>query len=58
MDPFAVRDYLTHPTFYLIDHCRADLAGSGIEAPEFASYVDRLVEYMRSHPEISSAAMF
>ncbi len=55
--PEAV-DYFTHPTFYLTDHCRADLAGSGIEAPSFRSYVDRLVEYMRGHPEVSSAAMF
>jgi hypothetical protein len=55
--PEAV-DYSTHPTFYLTDHCRADLAGSGIEAPAFPSYVDQLVEYMRSHPEVSSAVMF
>jgi hypothetical protein len=55
--PEAV-DYFAHPTFYLTDHCRADLAGSGIEAPPFRSYVDRLVGYMRSHPEVGSAAMF
>jgi len=55
--PEAV-DYFAHPTFYLTDHCRADLAGSGIGPPAFASYVDHLVEYMRSHPEVSSAAMF
>jgi len=56
--PPEVVDYFGHPTFYLTDHCRADLAGSGIEPPAFPSYVDRLVEYMRSHPEVSSAAMF
>ncbi|KLO41940.1 SDR family oxidoreductase [Mycobacterium nebraskense] len=55
--PEAV-DYFAQPTFYLTDHCRADLAGSGIEAPAFRSYVDRLVDYMRSHPDVSSAAMF
>lgn len=55
--PEAV-DYFAHPTTYLTDHCRADLAGSGIEAPPFSSYVDRLVEYMREHPEVGSAAMF
>lgn len=55
--PEAV-DYFAHPTTYLTDHCRADLAGSGIEAPPFPSYVDRLVEYMREHPEVGSAAMF
>jgi nucleoside-diphosphate-sugar epimerase len=55
--PEAV-DYFAHPTFYLTDHSRADLAGSGIEPPPFPKYVDQLVEYMRSHPEVSSAAMF
>ncbi len=55
--PEAV-DYFAHPTSYLTDHCRADLAGSGIEAPCFVDYVDRLVEYMHSHPEVSSEAMF
>ncbi|MCV7088522.1 SDR family oxidoreductase [Mycobacterium interjectum] len=55
--PEAV-DYFAHPTTYLTDHCRADLAGSGIEAPPFGSYVDRLVEFMRSHPDVGSAAMF
>jgi nucleoside-diphosphate-sugar epimerase len=55
--PEAV-DYFAQPTFYSTDHCRADLAGSGIEAPAFRSYVDRLVDYMRTHPDIGSAAMF
>jgi nucleoside-diphosphate-sugar epimerase len=51
-------DYFAHPTTYLTDHCQADLAGSGVEVPPFGSYVDRLAQYMRSHPEISSAAMY
>ncbi|WP_156689182.1 SDR family oxidoreductase [Mycobacterium sp. Marseille-P9652] len=55
--PEAV-DYFAHPTYYLTEHCRADLAGSGIEVPSFGSYVDRLVEYMRHHREVSTAAMF
>jgi hypothetical protein len=55
--PEAV-DYFAHPTFYLTDHCRADLAGSSIEPPAFRSYVDQLVSYMRHHPEVGSAAMF
>ncbi|OBH02580.1 MULTISPECIES: SDR family oxidoreductase [unclassified Mycobacterium] len=55
--PEAV-DYFAHPTTYATDHCRADLAGSGIQAPPFPDYVDRLVEYMRGHPEVGSAAMF
>lgn len=54
--PEAV-DYFAHPTHYLTDRCRADLASSGIEPPPFRSYVDRLVQFMRSHPEVGSAAM-
>ena len=54
--PEAV-DYYAHPTHYLTDHTQVDLAGSGIDVPPFASYVDRLVEFMRDHPEIGSAAM-
>jgi thioester reductase-like protein len=55
--PEAV-DYFAHPTFYLTEHCRTDLAGGPGEPPSFASYVDKLVEYMRGHPEVGSAAMF
>jgi thioester reductase-like protein len=54
--PEAV-DYFAHPTHYLTDHTHADLAGSGIEPPPFPSYVERLVEFMRHHPEVGSAAM-
>ncbi len=50
-------DYFVHPTHYLTDHVRADLAGSGIAAPPFRSYVERLVEFRQDHPEIGSAAM-
>lgn len=56
--PAEAVDYFAHPTVYATDHCCADLAGSGIEAPAFADYADQLVAYMRSHPEVGSAAMF
>ncbi|BBX63989.1 3-beta hydroxysteroid dehydrogenase [Mycobacterium saskatchewanense] len=56
--PPELVDYFTLPTHYLTDHTRADLAGSGIEVPAFRSYVDRLVRYVRGHPEVGSAAMF
>ena len=55
--PEAV-DYFALPTLYSTDHTRADLAGSAIEAPPLLKYVDRLVQYMRTHPEVSSTAMF
>ena len=55
--PAEAVDYFTHPTHYLTDHCRADLAGSGIEVPALPTYVGHLVQFMRNHPEIGSAAM-
>jgi thioester reductase-like protein len=55
--PPAAIDYFVHPTFYLTDNTRRDLAGTGIEVPPFGSYVDRLVEFVRRHPEIRSKAM-
>ena len=55
--PAASVDYFAHPTHYLTDHLREDLAGSDIEPPAFPTYVDQLVAFMRDHPEIGSAAM-
>jgi len=50
-------DYFTHPTTYVCPNTHRDLAGSGIVCPPFESYVGTLVEYVREHPEIDSAAM-
>ncbi len=50
-------DYFVHPTYYLTDNVRADLEGTGIAVPPFPTYVDRLVEFVRSHPGVPSAAM-
>jgi nucleoside-diphosphate-sugar epimerase len=55
--PAEAVDYFAHPTHYLTDHTRADLAGSGIAVPPFREYVDRLVAFMQEHQEIGSAAM-
>ncbi len=55
--PAPVVDYIAHPTYYLTDHLRAGLAGSGITCPPFASYAPVLVDFMRRHHEITSAAM-
>jgi thioester reductase-like protein len=55
--PAVATDYLVHPTHYSTVRARADLAGSGISVPRFASYVDTLVAFMRAHPEVGSAAM-
>ncbi len=50
-------DYFLHPTHYSCANTLADLAGTGIAAPPFPSYVDRLVGFVRQHPKISAAGM-
>jgi thioester reductase-like protein len=55
--PAEAVDYFAHPTYYLTDHLREDLAGSGIEPPAFPTYAEQLVAFMKEHPEIGSAAM-
>jgi len=50
-------DYFVHPTHYTVFRARTDLEGSGIEVPPFPSYADRLVQFVRKHPEVGSAAM-
>lgn len=55
--PAAAVDYFVHPTAYDTRNATADLAPAGIVAPEFRDYASRLVEFVRAHPEIGSAAM-
>jgi thioester reductase-like protein len=55
--PSASIDYFVHPTRYDTRNALADLAGTGISAPPFGAYVDRLVEFARVHPEVGAAAM-
>lgn len=54
--PSSTIDYLTHPTHYLTTN-QSDLDGTGISCPQVADYFPNLVEFMRRHPDISSAAM-
>jgi nucleoside-diphosphate-sugar epimerase len=55
--PPAAVDYFTHPTSYDTTNATRDLAGSGIAPPPLRSYAPRLVDFVRAHPEIGSAAM-
>lgn len=55
--PAELLDYFVHPTHYLSDHTRADLAGSGIACPPFASYARNIIGFVREHPDVSSQAM-
>lgn len=55
--PAPVVDYFAHPTYYLTDHLRAGLEGSGITCPSLESYAGNLVSFMRGHHEVTAAAM-
>jgi thioester reductase-like protein len=50
-------EYFASPTTYATNHTVADLAGTGLACPPFATYADRLLDYMIAHPEVSAAAM-
>lgn len=53
--PSAAVDYFVHPTLYDTTNARSDLGSMAI--PRFRDYLPRLVEFVRAHPEIGSAAM-
>lgn len=55
--PSAAVDYFVHPTSYDTTELRRALAGTGIEVPRFRDYLPRLVEFVRTHPEIGAQAM-
>ncbi len=55
--PSNAIDYFAHPTFYDTTNATRDLAPLGIACPPFASYLPRLVEFAKKHPEITAAAM-
>jgi len=50
-------DYFVHPTHYTCANTLADLAGTGIAAPPFPSYVERLVGFVKQHPEVGAGGM-
>ncbi|AEN06148.1 SDR family oxidoreductase [Halolamina sp.] len=54
--PLETLDYFTLPTRYANPQTRRALADSGISCPPFASYVDALVAYARTH-EARAGAM-
>ena len=55
--PSAAVDYFAHPTHYSVQNAQTDLAGTGITVPAFETYADRLVDFVRRHPDLGSAPM-
>ncbi|WP_440006243.1 SDR family oxidoreductase [Halomicrococcus sp. SG-WS-1] len=53
----ATIDYFDHPTRYDGEATRDALAGTDVECPPFASYVDEMVAFVRDHPDITPDAM-
>ncbi len=56
IEPESV-EYFVQTTRYSSDNTLADLAGSGIYCPPFSSYIDKLVDFVRRHPDVPSQAM-
>ena len=55
--PAEALDYFASPTTYATDHTTRDLTASGLVCPRFDSYADRLLDFMRAHPEYDANAM-
>lgn len=55
--PAEALDYLASHTTYSTANAVADLEGTGVSCPAFASYAERLLDYWAAHPEHSSSAM-
>lgn len=49
--------YLSHPTVYDTSNTETDLEGTGLVCPPFADYAPTMIEFMKLHPDVSSAAM-
>ncbi len=55
--PADTLDYFVHPGSYATSLTQAALRSSGICCPRFPEYLGRLIDFMRNHPEVGSAAM-
>jgi thioester reductase-like protein len=55
--PSSAVDYFVHPARYGTAKTQAALAGSGVACPHLSEYADRLVSFVRAHPEVGSKAM-
>ena len=55
--PAGALGYFTHPTVYATRATEKALEQSGLRLPRFDSYLPRLVEFVREHPDIGASAM-
>lgn len=55
--PDELLDYFDHPTQYDTTNASKALASTGITTPPVGPYVQRIVDFVRANPTVSSAAM-
>jgi thioester reductase-like protein len=55
--PSSAIDYFVLPTVFGTEQAERDLRDSGIRCPPFREYADRLVAFMRLHPDLGATAM-
>jgi thioester reductase-like protein len=55
--PSSVVDYFVHPTEYTNIEAVRDLQGTAVLPPHVDEYLPTLVDFVRRHPDITSAAM-
>ena len=55
--PSAIIDYTVHRAHYSCASTLADLEGNGPKVPPLPTYIDRLVDFVRRHPDIGSSPM-
>ena len=51
-------NYLTHPTRYVAPNARRALAGTGIDCPPFAAYVEALVAFYRANRDVAATGTY
>jgi len=55
--PSSAIDYFVLPATFDTEHAECDLRGSGISCPPFRDYANRLVAFMKKHPDVGATAM-
>lgn len=55
--PDELLDYFDHPTQYDTTNASKALAGTDIQTPPIGPYVQRIVDFVRANPTVTSAAM-
>lgn len=55
--PQELLAYFAHATVYDTTNATTDLATVGVTCPKFADYAPRMIDFVKAHPDVSSAAM-